>query len=79
MRQSLMRGKSFSTEKAKDKLMNVQQIMKRLQCGRSTVYNLINSGKLKGFTVLGTRGMRVRESVVEEYILEREANFDAIP
>jgi excisionase family DNA binding protein len=61
----------------KDRLLNVEQVRERLGIGRSTVYKMIEEGKLKGFKVCGTRGLRVRLSVVEAYIRKKEASYGA--
>lgn len=62
----------------KDCLLRPDQCMKRLSIGRSTFYNLVNSGDLAAVRV-GTgerRLIRVKASVLAEYI---QANSTVTP
>lgn len=60
-----------------DPLLNVQQIKQKLSCSISYVYRLIDDGRLSPFVKLGhRRGIRVRKSVVENFLLELEENDD---
>ena len=59
-------------EKTKDRILNVNQVGKFLNCSRRHVYNLINLGDLPGFKIGGRGGVRVRESKLEEFLEKRE-------
>ncbi len=60
-------------EKLKDRLLNVEQVRKKLGCCRSHVYNLISMGDLAAFKIGGRNGLRVKESVLDKFLSEREA------
>ena len=59
-------------EKTKDRLLNVNQVGKFLNCSRRHVYNLIKLGELPGFRIGGRGGVRVRESQLEAFLEKRE-------
>jgi excisionase family DNA binding protein len=52
----------------KDRLLEVVQVAKRLTVSKSTVYRVIDSGKLPSVRVGPVNGIRVRESAVEGYM-----------
>jgi excisionase family DNA binding protein len=56
----------------KDRLLMVAQVAKRLTVSKSTVYRMIDSGKLPSVRVGPVYGVRVRESSVEAFLEERE-------
>ncbi len=55
-------------EKVRDRLLNVEQIRKRLSCSRRHVYNLIEKGDLPAFKIGTRQGLRVKESKVELFL-----------
>jgi len=59
-------------ENVRDRLLNVEQVRHRLGCSRSHVYNLISMGDLPAFKIGGRNGMRVKESVLNAFILKCE-------
>ena len=59
-------------EKKKDRILNVNQVGKYLNCSRRHVYNLISLGELSGFKIGSGGGVRVRESKLEEFLEKRE-------
>ena len=61
----------------KDKLLNVEQVRRFLQCSRRHVYSLVESGELKALKIGGRQGIRIRKSVLEEFLQNREEIFDA--
>ncbi len=52
----------------RDRLLMVAQVAKRLTVSKSTVYRMIDSGKLPSVRVGPVNGIRVRESAVAAYI-----------
>lgn len=52
----------------KDKLLEVAQVAKMLTISPSTVYRLIESGKLPHVRVGAVNGIRVRKSALDEYL-----------
>ena len=58
--------------KAKDRLLNVEQVRNRLNCSRRHVYNLINTGDLKALKIGGRNGVRVKESILDAFVQKRE-------
>jgi len=58
--------------KSTDRFLNVEQVADRLNCSRRHIYNMINYGKIKAFKIGGRNGFRIRESVLEEFIRDRE-------
>ena len=52
----------------KDRLLNVEQVRKVLNCSRSHVYKLLESGRLEGITIGGRKGKRVYETEVNRFI-----------
>lgn len=57
-----------------DRLLNVEQVRERLQCSRKHVYNLINSGELAALKIGEKHGIRVRNSALQVFIENREAD-----
>lgn len=58
---------------AQDRALNIDQVRKRLNCSRSHVYNLIQAGVIDAFRIGSRNGLRVKESVVRQFIQEKEA------
>lgn len=54
-----------------DRLLNIDQVRRRLNCSKSHVYNLIQAGGLPAVTLGDSKGKRVYESEVDLY-LERK-------
>lgn len=54
------------------KLLTVQQVKGRLNCSRSQVYNLINSGDLKYLKLGVSKGLRITESDLNKFISYRQ-------
>lgn len=52
-------------------LLFVATVAKRLNCSKQYVYNLIECGKLQ-IIRLGPRGIRIAETVLEEFIKRKE-------
>lgn len=52
-------------------LLFVHTVAKRLNCSKSYVYNLIENGTLQ-IIRLGPRGIRIAETVLEDFIKKRE-------
>lgn len=57
-----------------DRLLTIEQVRERLQCSRKHVYNLINAGELPALKIGHKHGMRVRNSALEVFIGNREAD-----
>jgi excisionase family DNA binding protein len=55
-----------------DRLLNIDQVRRRLNCSKSHVYNLIQMGELSAITIGATKGKRVYESEVMNYLAERQ-------
>jgi excisionase family DNA binding protein len=55
----------------KDRLLNIDQVRRRLNCSKSHVYNLIQMGELPAVTLGASKGKRVYASTVEDYLAER--------
>jgi excisionase family DNA binding protein len=70
-RPDLKNGDSAST----DRLLNIDQVRRRLNCSKSHVYNLIQAGDLPAVTLGASKGKRVYESEVDEYI-SKKTNLD---
>ena len=58
------------------KLLTVLQVSVRLNVSRSQVYKLIEAGDLPAAKMGEKKGFRVRESVVDDFLEKRCANFD---
>lgn len=54
-----------------DPALTVEQAMARLQIGRTAIYDLMKSGRLRSFKVGRLR--RIRESALETYMAAQEA------
>ena len=56
----------------KGKRLNIREVMERLGCSRSSVYNLVNEGKLPAITLFESgKGVRVYEADVDFFLKER--------
>lgn len=53
---------------AKDKLLNWTEVCTRLGCGRSQFYVLVNSGQLPHTRIGKSRGIRVSETDLAQFI-----------
>lgn len=51
-------------------LLTVPEVMAELRVGRTTVYDLLKSGRLRSLLVKGQR--RIRRSALEDYLDEQE-------
>lgn len=60
---------------ARDRLLTVAQVAKRLTLSQSSIYNMINSGQLRAIRLAVGKGLRVRESVLDEFVKKREMAF----
>ena len=49
--------------------MSVAEAMEALNCGKNTIYDLLNAGELKGFKI-GLRTWRIPRASLEEYVLK---------
>ena len=58
-----------------DQLLNIQQVMKRLNLSRSMIYKLIHNGELKAVR-FGKVALRVPLSELEDYIERRKEEFE---
>ena len=56
----------------KNRILNVEQVRQKLNCSRSNVYRLIDTGMIAAFRVGRQKGLRVKESVVLRFIEEQE-------
>lgn len=52
----------------KDKLLNWTEVCNRLGCGRSQFYVLVNSGQLPHTRIGKSRGIRISESDLAQFI-----------
>ncbi|MBR1851863.1 MAG: helix-turn-helix domain-containing protein [Lachnospiraceae bacterium] len=50
-------------------ILTVDDVMEILQIGRNKCYELLNSGKLKGFR-LGTKTWKIPRKSIEDFIIE---------
>jgi excisionase family DNA binding protein len=57
---------------AEDRVLNVEQVRKKLGCCRSHVYNLISMGEIQAFRIGNRKGIRVKSSSVEAFLETRE-------
>lgn len=59
-----------------EQLLTVTQLTKKLNLGKSSVYDLLRSGRLKAVR-LGPRGrLRIRESDLEAFLKNLEGAYD---
>jgi len=49
----------MKNDPANYEVISVKEVMRRLDCGRSTVYRLLNDGSLDSITIRGARRVRV--------------------
>ncbi len=56
----------------KDRLLNVEQVRERLNCSRRHVYNLINMGDLKALKIGDRNGIRIKQSILEDFLRKCE-------
>jgi excisionase family DNA binding protein len=68
-RPDLNEGSSKSNKP--DRLLNIDQVRKKLNCSKSHVYNLIQCGELASVTLGKSKGKRVYESEVDRYVEEK--------
>ncbi len=54
-----------------DRLLNIDQVRRRLNCSKSHVYNLISSGELPAVTLGESKGKRVYEADIDQYLNDR--------
>ena len=59
-----------------DRFLNINQASLRLTLKPSTVYSMIQEGRIYAVRMGRKTGLRVRESEVERYISEREAETE---
>ena len=52
-----------------DEILDINGLMEILLIGRNTAYNLLNSGKIKGWRV-GKKSWRIPKESVIEYIIK---------
>ena len=60
-----------------DRLLNIDQVRRRLNCSKSHVYNLIQMGEMPAVTLGASKGKRVYESEVAFY-LERKHETESL-
>ncbi len=58
----------------KDKLLNWTEVCTRLGCGRSQFYVLVNSGQLPHTRIGRSRGIRVSEADLAQFIRANRSN-----
>jgi excisionase family DNA binding protein len=57
---------------AEGRLLNVVQVMERLNCSRSFVYKLVGGGQLKALRIGEVKGLRVTEKSLERFKKHRK-------
>lgn len=57
---------------AEGRLLNVVQVMERLNCSRSFVYKLVGAGKLKALRLGEVKGLRVTEKSLIRFTTRRK-------
>lgn len=62
-------------DEKRDAVMTVKEVCKKLKCGKTHIYNMINSGKLSVFKVGEKKGIRVYVRDVERIMEEQTAEF----
>jgi excisionase family DNA binding protein len=67
--------KMENKEEPIDRLLYTHRVAKVLDCSRPMVYKLIYKGKLKAVRI-GTRGIRISEASLREYIKDNEIIAD---
>lgn len=60
---------------AEGRLLNVVQVMEKLNCSRSFVYKLVGSGKLKALRIGDVKGLRVTEKSLERFTKRRKVEY----
>ena len=58
-----------------DRLLNVEQARRKLNCHRTYVYKLLDAGKLRGFKLGIRKGYRIYEDSLEAFLQRREEAF----
>ena len=53
-------------------LISIEEACENLHCGKSTVYGLLQSGKLKGFRI--NRRWKIPRDSVQRFIIEQSQN-----
>lgn len=74
MRHSLIweRNRQKPEKQDNGKLLNIKEVMERIGCSRSSVYNLVNEGKLPAITLFESgKGVRIYEADVDFFLKER--------
>ena len=61
-----------AAQRVDDKGLTVAQVAGLLECSRSTVYNLMDSGQISFYKIGTSQGKRIRRSEVDRYKAERE-------
>ena len=56
-----------------DEILTVNDVAEILYVGRNTIYDLLNSGQLKGFRI-GSKSWRIPRQCLNEYILEKSGS-----
>lgn len=56
----------------KDKVLTVMQVKERLNCSKAQVYNMITDGLLKSIKIGEKKGIRIKESDVDNFISNQE-------
>lgn len=59
-----------------DRLLNLDQLRRRLNCSKSHVYNLIQMDELPAVTLGASKGKRVYDSAVVEYLDRKQEMED---
>lgn len=60
---------------AEGRLLNVVQVMERLNCSRSFVYKLVGAGQLKALRIGEVKGLRVTEKSLERFKKRRKVTY----
>jgi excisionase family DNA binding protein len=59
----------------REKLLDVSMVAKRLGVSPATTYRLIGAGLLNAIRTGLTKGFKVRQGEVEDYLLKRDNNL----
>ena len=55
--------------------VNVQQAREMINCSRQYVYQLVDSGRLRGFRIGEQKGIRIYTQSIRDFLAERRAAF----
>lgn len=55
--------------------VNVQQARELINCSRQYVYQLVDSGRLRGFRIGEQKGIRIYTQSIREFLAERQESF----